>query len=61
MDELLIKIRTAFADYYRSEGCSCCRDTDAHKKAEDKLAELLSPEAYDDNSGFNWYKYTSKQ
>ena len=54
-------VRQAFADYFKSEGCSCCRDTDNHDKAEAKLAELLKPDAYDDGSGFNWYKYATER
>ena len=34
-------IRTAVADYMRSEGCACCRDTDAHEVHRRRLAELL--------------------
>ena len=29
----LADIRQAFADYYKSEGCSCCQDIEAHDKA----------------------------
>lgn len=50
-------IRQAFADYRRAEGCACCRDIEAHKEAEKRLAELLKPEPYKDNSGFNWSLY----
>jgi len=48
------QIRQAFADYRRAEGCSCCRDTDAHKEAENRLAELLKPIPYDCGDGFDW-------
>lgn len=51
---LLEQIRQAFADYRRSEGCSCCRDMDAHEEAEKRLAELLKPEPYEDGSGYDW-------
>ena len=54
---VLEKIRQAFADYRRAEGCSCCRDMDAHEEAEKRLAELLKPEPYEDNSGWDWSKY----
>lgn len=50
----LEQVRTAFADYWWSEGCTCCQDTDAHKKAEAELAALLQVPKYDDGSGFNW-------
>lgn len=53
-------VRQAFADYYKSEGCDCCQDTEAHDKEEEKLAELLQPDQYDDESGFNWYKYATE-
>lgn len=55
------EVRQAFADYYKSEGCSCCQDTKAHEKAEQKLAELLQPDQYDDESGFDWYKYATER
>lgn len=51
---VLEQIRQAFADYRRSEGCSCCRDMDAHEEAEKRLAELLKPEPYEDGSGYDW-------
>lgn len=54
------EIRQTFADYRRAEGCSCCRNVENHKAAENKMAELLSPEPYDDGSGFDWGKYESK-
>lgn len=56
---VLEQIRQAFADYRRSEGCSCCRDMDAHEEAEKRLAELLKPEPYEDGSGWDWGKYGS--
>ena len=54
---VLEQIRQAFADYRRAEGCSCCRDNDAHEEAEKRLAELLKPEPYEDGSGWDWSKY----
>lgn len=56
---VLKEIRQAFADYYKSEGCSCCRDGENHRKAESRLADLLKPDKYEDGSGFDWYKYAS--
>lgn len=53
------QIRQAFADYYISEGCSCCRDDAKHREAEKRLAELLKPDMYEDNSGYNWGLYAS--
>lgn len=54
------QIRQAFADYIISEGCSCCRDTKVHEKAEKRLAKLLKPDAYEDGSGWDWSKYSTK-
>jgi hypothetical protein len=54
------EIRTAFSEYYKSEGCSCCSDPKNHLIAEKKLAELLDAEPYIDESGFNWYQYAKK-
>ena len=50
-------IRDALADYIRSEGCSCCQDTEKHQEAAKRLAELLNVEPYKDGSGYNFYKY----
>lgn len=52
-------VRQYFADYRYSEGCSCCRNIEEHKEAENKLAELLKPEQYPDGSGWNWGKHQS--
>ena len=56
---VLEQIRQAFADYYKSEGCSCCRNESKHDEAEKRLAELLKPDMYENGSGFNWYLYAS--
>jgi len=53
------EIRKAFADYFKSEGCDCCRNKSKHDEAEKRLAELLNPDMYEDGSGFDWYKYAS--
>lgn len=58
---VLEQIRQAFADYRRAEGCSCCRDNDAYKEAEKRLAELLKPMPYDDGSGFDWWQYCTER
>ena len=50
-------IRTAVADYMRSEGCGCCRDHEAHEKSAEQLAELLNVPAYSDNSGYDFYRF----
>lgn len=56
-DEFKIAVRRAFADYKVSEGCSCCQNRTAHEEAEKQLGRLLDVERYDDESGFNFYKY----
>ena len=53
-------IRRALADYMASEGCSCCRNQEAHKKAEAELAELLQVPAYDDDSGYDFGRFCTK-
>lgn len=50
-------LRKAVADYMHSEGCSCCRDDEAHMVHEAKLADLLGVEPYDDGSGYNFPAY----
>lgn len=60
--ERLDAIRNAFADYYASEGCSCCQNIEEHDKAKSRIGELLSVEQYEDGSGYDFYKYkTEKQ
>jgi len=53
------EIRTAFADYTQTEGCSCCRDIDGHTINAERLAKLLNVEPYNDNSGYDFSKYRS--
>jgi hypothetical protein len=60
-DKILAEIRQAVADYMQSEGCDCCRDVDAHKEHEKRLAELLKVPQYKDRSGYNFGKFRSKQ
>lgn len=60
INKFIKQIRTAIADYMYSEGCSCCENTDKHKKAEIILAKLLKIPKYKDNSGFNFYKFKTK-
>jgi len=57
---LIAQIREAFADYVKSEGCSCCQDGVNHEKANLKLAQLLGADPYEDGSGINWAVYESK-
>lgn len=58
--KMLAEIRTALADYMRAEGCSCCRDRDAHENAAARLAKLLSVKKYKDGSGYDFSKYRSE-
>lgn len=60
VESLLVEIRKAFADYVKSEGCSCCQDTAMHQEAAERLGELLNVKKYPDGSGYNFYDYTSK-
>lgn len=50
-------VRRALADYIAAEGCSCCRDLEGHKRAEARLARLLLVPRYDDDSGFDFYRF----
>lgn len=54
-------IREAIADYMKSEGCSCCRDYEAHEKHTNRLGELLNIPKYDDDSGYDFSMFTSKE
>lgn len=54
-------MRRLFADYYNSEGCSCCRDTDAHDEAKEAIGKLLRVKKYSDNSGYDFRKYATKK
>lgn len=56
----LAAIRRAFADYYASEGCSCCQGRD-HKTHAAALAKLLRVPRYKDGSGFDFYKFRTPE
>lgn len=51
------ELRTAFANYWVSEGCSCCRDSDSHRDAEHAIGELLGVAKHDDESGYDFNQY----
>lgn len=53
-------VRSAIADYMRSEGCSCCRDQEAHDAAVERLGALLRVPRYQDGSGRNFYRFRTK-
>lgn len=59
IDQFLIEVRQAFADYQGTEGCGCCSNVKEHLKAEERLGKLLGAKPYDDNSGFDWSVYRS--
>lgn len=54
------ELRTAVADYMRAEGCSCCRDTEGHEKAKERIAKLLKVPRYSDGSGYDFSKFRTK-
>ena len=54
------ELRKAVAEYMYSEGCSCCRDSDAHEENEAKIAKLLNVPRYSDGSGYDFDKYRDK-
>ena len=51
------EVRTAVADYMRSEGCSCCRNIEAHDRNKAKLGEMLDVPEYSDGSGYDFGKF----
>lgn len=55
------KMREAIANYMQSEGCSCCRDCEAHAENTEAIAKLLNVKKYDDGSGYDFGKYRTKQ
>lgn len=61
IQEFKKKVREAVANYMSSEGCSCCRDVDAHKINAEVLGILLNVEKYKDGSGRNFNKYKTQK
>lgn len=57
--KLRADLRQAIADYMASEGCSCCQGG-SHDDDEAKLAKLLNVPRYDDDSGFDFYRYKTE-
>lgn len=58
----LEQVRQALADYMYAEGCSCCRDIEAHAKAKCKLGNLLGvpaeiEENYENEPYYDFSKY----
>lgn len=56
----MAELRRAVADYMRAEGCSCCRDYDAHKQAGERIALLLGVPAYPDGSGYDFSQFRTE-
>ena len=57
----LHELRQAVADYIQSEGCSCCRDDEAHKRHKERLAKLLYVPPYADGSGYEFERFKTKE
>ncbi len=53
------EVRKAFADYFASEGCSCCQNVEEHDAAKEKLGKLLRVKKYSDGIGYDFRKYRS--
>lgn len=51
------ELRIAVANYMASEGCSCCRNCEAHDINRERLAKLLRVPKYKDGSGHDFSKY----
>lgn len=53
-------IRTAVADYMYSEGCSCCRNSEAHERHRNRLAKLLDvPSHIEDKSFYDFTQFST--
>lgn len=59
--DLIREIRRAFADYRRAEGCSCCRNSEAHAEATARLAKMLRVPKYSDGSGYDFGRFETKE
>lgn len=57
VERLRADVRTAVADYMRSEGCACCQNIEDHKDHKERLAELLDVPKYEDGSGCDFGRY----
>lgn len=55
-----VEMRRLIADYMSSEGCSCCRNTDAHERHTEALAKTLHVRKYSDGSGYDFAKHRSR-
>lgn len=52
------ELRTAIADYMYSEGCSCCRNNEAHAINKKRIAELLDVPAQPDGCDDVWFDFS---
>lgn len=48
------EVREAVANYIASEGCTWCKNVEAHKENTAKLARLLNVPEYKDHSGYDF-------
>lgn len=55
------QIREQVSNLVRAAGCGCCRNDEEWKQAQTKLADILNIERYDDDSGWDFYKYATKR
>ena len=53
------QLRRSVADLVTSAGCGCCRDDEGWNEAQDNLGKKLDVARYDDDSGWNWHKYST--
>lgn len=53
------ELRRLIADYMSSEGCSCCRNIEAHEKHAASLAKAVGVPKYSDGSGYDFARYRS--
>lgn len=55
IEERTALLEEALVDYLYSEGCSCCRHTEAHDAAMDVIAPIMGWSRYEDDSGWDWH------
>ena len=53
-------LRSAVADYIKSEGCGCCANYEQHQKDKRWLGRLLRVPKYPDDSGYDFSRFESK-
>ena len=61
LEEFKKEVRELIANYMRSEGCSCCSDSEAHYINKKLLGELLNcgkDGSLEDE--YNFYQYATK-